>query len=123
MARVPLRRAGAASCRSAPGGRRSFACVSPQWLGPSLGRDLRTRGARRCYIGASTSWAAKVPHHVCMEGPGFDDPGPPIPTPVSRVRQGLTVAVVLTLVVAMVVLAFVSGRGVITPPPPAPPAA
>lgn len=55
-----------------------------------------------------------------MEGPGFDDPGPPLPTPVSRVRRALTVAVVLTLVVAMVVLAFVSGRGVMTAPPPLP---
>ena len=58
-----------------------------------------------------------------MEGPGFDDPGPPIPTPVSRVRRALTVAVVLTLVAAMVALAFVSGRGVVTTPPPEPPAA
>ena len=53
-----------------------------------------------------------------MEGPGFDEPGPPVPTPVSRVRRGLTVAVVLTLVAAMVALAFVSGRGLVTPPAP-----
>jgi len=33
-----------------------------------------------------------------MDGPGFDDPGPPIPTPVSRVRRAFTVAVLLTLV-------------------------
>ena len=52
-----------------------------------------------------------------MEGPAFDDPGPPVATPVSRVRRALTVAVLLTLVVAMVVLAFVSGRGVVTAPP------
>jgi len=58
-----------------------------------------------------------------MEGPGFEDPGPPIPTPASRVRRALTVAVVLTLVAAMVGLAFVSGRGVVTTPPPAQPAA
>ena len=44
-----------------------------------------------------------------MEGPGFDDPGPPVPTPVSRVRRALTVAVLLTLVVAIGFLAFVSG--------------
>jgi TolB protein len=60
-----------------------------------------------------------------MDGPGFDDPGPPVPTPVSRVRRALTVAVLLTLVAAMVVLAFVSGRGVVTvrpePPSPRPP--
>jgi TolB protein len=55
-----------------------------------------------------------------MDGPVFDDPGPPIPTPVSRARRALTVAILLTLVASMVVLAFVSGRGVITPPPPAP---
>ena len=55
-----------------------------------------------------------------MDGPVFDDPGPPIPTPVNRVRRALTVAVLLTLVASMVVLAFISGRGVITPPPPAP---
>jgi TolB protein len=55
-----------------------------------------------------------------MDEPAFDDPGPPIPTPASRVRRVLTVVVLLTLVAAMVVLAFVSGRGVITPLPPAP---
>jgi TolB protein len=55
-----------------------------------------------------------------MDGPAFDDPGPPIPTPVSRVRRALTVAILLTLVASMVVLAFVSGRGVITAPPPMP---
>ena len=52
--------------------------------------------------------------------PAFDDPGPPIPTPVSRVRRALTVVILLTLVASIVVLAFVSGRGVITAPPPAP---
>ena len=35
----------------------------------------------------------------------------------SRVRRALTVAVLLTLVAAMIVLAFVSGRGVVTVPP------
>jgi len=54
-----------------------------------------------------------------MDGPVFDDPGPPIPTPVSRIRRALTVVILLTLVASMVVLAFVSGRGVITAPPPA----
>ena len=52
-----------------------------------------------------------------MVEPGFDDPGPPVPRPVSRVRRAFTVAVLLTLVTAMVVLAFVSGRGVVTVPP------
>jgi len=55
-----------------------------------------------------------------MDEPAFDDPGPPIPTPVSQVRRALTVAVLLTLVASMVVLAFVSGRGVVSTPPPAP---
>jgi TolB protein len=36
---------------------------------------------------------------------------------VSRVRRALTVAVLITLAVAMTVLAFVSGRGVVTVPP------
>jgi WD40 repeat protein len=58
-----------------------------------------------------------------MDGPGFDDPGPPVPRPVSGVRRALTVAVLLTLVVAISVLAFVSGRGVVTVPPPEPPSA
>lgn len=63
-----------------------------------------------------------------MEDPAFDDPGPPIPAPVSRIRRALTVAILLTLVVAMVFLAFVSGRGVVrvtpqvTPPPAVTPA-
>ena len=35
----------------------------------------------------------------------------------NRVRRALTVAVLLTLVAAMSVLAFVSGRGVVTVPP------
>ncbi len=52
-----------------------------------------------------------------MDAPGFEDPGPPVPAPVNRVRRALTVAVLLTLVVAMVGLAFVSGRGVVTVPP------
>jgi TolB protein len=58
-----------------------------------------------------------------MDGPAFDDPGPPIARPVSRLRRALTVAVLLTLVASIVVLAFVSGRGVITVPPPAQPSA
>lgn len=58
-----------------------------------------------------------------VDGPAFDDPGPPVPTPVSRVRRLLMVAILLTLVASMVVLAFVSGRGVIMAPPPAQPVA
>jgi hypothetical protein len=38
----------------------------------------------------------------------FDDPVPP-----SRLRRALTVGVLLLLIVSMVFLAFVSGRGVI----------
>src|SRR4029079_3323793 len=116
---APARGAGFVSVRA--GGETVFrlrvATVALSLLGPRP----RTRGARRCYIGASTSWAGDVPYRVGMDGPVFDDPGPPIPTPVNRVRRALTVAVLLTLGASMVVLAFISGRGVITPPPsPAP---
>ena len=47
----------------------------------------------------------------------FDDPGPLAPVPPSRVRRGLQIAVLLILVVSMVFLAWVSGRGelVVTP--------
>jgi hypothetical protein len=38
----------------------------------------------------------------------FDDPVPP-----SRLRRAFTVAVLLLLIISMVFLAFVSGRGVI----------
>jgi WD40-like Beta Propeller Repeat len=58
-----------------------------------------------------------------MDGPGFDDPGEPVLAPTSRVRRAFTVAVVLTLVTSMVVLAFVSGRGVVTAPPQGSPSA
>ncbi len=53
-----------------------------------------------------------------MADPAFDDPGPPIPVPASRVRRAVTVAILLVLVVAMVFLAFVSGRGVVRVTPP-----
>jgi hypothetical protein len=45
--------------------------------------------------------------------PVFDDPGPPIPEPPSRGRRALTVALLLTLIVSIVFLAFISGRGVV----------
>ncbi len=44
----------------------------------------------------------------------FDDPGPPAPQSPGRLRQTLTVAVLVTLIASMVVLAFVSGRGIVT---------
>ncbi|MEP6638948.1 MAG: hypothetical protein ABJC39_06310 [Chloroflexota bacterium] len=56
-----------------------------------------------------------------MADPAFDDPGPPIPEPARRARRALTVAVLLTLVVSMVFLAFVSGRGLAPVPPPVTP--
>src|SRR6188472_2178376 len=114
--RVPLRRAVPAWCLSGRGvDGLSLACrqVARSLLGPRP----RTRGARRCYIGASTSWAAHVSYGVHVDEPGFDDPGPLVPRPVSRVRRALTVAILLTLVVAMSVLAFTSGRGVVIAPP------
>ncbi len=54
-----------------------------------------------------------------MADPAFDDPGPPIPEPASRVRRALMVVLLLTLVASMVFLAFVSGRGMtqVRPPP------
>ena len=58
-----------------------------------------------------------------MDEPVFEDPGPPVRTPVSRARRALSVAIVLTLVVSMMALAFVSGRGVVTVPPPDGPSA
>ena len=88
--------------------------MSPQWLEPSFGRDLELRGARRCYIGGSIPWGAAVPYRVPMADPAmFDDPGPPEPEPPHRVRRALTVLVLLALIISMVFLAFVSGRGII----------
>jgi TolB protein len=52
-----------------------------------------------------------------MDGPDFEEVDPAVPTPVSRVRRALSIAIVLALVVSMVALAFVSGRGVVTAPP------
>jgi TolB protein len=55
-----------------------------------------------------------VPYRVVMADPlVFDDPGPLIPEPPSRGRRALTVALLLTLVVSIVFLAFISGRGVV----------
>jgi TolB protein len=49
----------------------------------------------------------------------FEDPGPLSPAPPGRVRRAVSVAIVLLLVVSMVFLAWVSGRGeiVVTPTP------
>jgi hypothetical protein len=43
----------------------------------------------------------------------FDDPGPLFPERPSRLRRGLTIALLITLIVSMVYLAFISGRGVV----------
>ena len=45
----------------------------------------------------------------------FDDPGPLVPQPPSRARRVATIAVLVLLIVSMVFLAFVSGRGFVTP--------
>jgi TolB protein len=52
-----------------------------------------------------------------MDGPDFEEVNEPVPTPVSRARRAMSIAIVLALVVSMVALAFVSGRGVVTAPP------
>ena len=52
----------------------------------------------------------------------FDDPGPVVAEPPNRIRRWLTVAVLLALIVSIVALAFVSGRGVVTVAPTPPPA-
>jgi TolB protein len=55
-----------------------------------------------------------VPYRVAVEDEGgFDDPGPPIPEPPNRTRQALTVVVLLALIISIVFLAFISGRGVV----------
>jgi len=78
------------------------------------------RGATRCYNGASTSWHAEVPYRgVTMTDPtgsddsepGSDADGPLTVAPPSRLRQAVSIAIVLALIVSMVFLAWVSGRG------------
>ena len=50
-----------------------------------------------------------------MDGPDeFDEPGAETPEPPHRGRQILQVAIIVVLIVSMVFLAFVSGRGVVT---------
>ena len=80
------------------------------------------RGATRCYIGPSTSCDGGVPYgDDDMTDPApFDDPGPLVPQPPGRARRIATVAILVLLIVSMVFLAFVSGRGLITPAPVAP---
>ena len=57
-----------------------------------------------------------------MADPGeYDDQGPMAPDPPGRVRRGLTIALLITLIVSMVYLAFVSGRGVVPIEPVVPP--
>jgi len=50
----------------------------------------------------------------------FDDPGPLVPRPQGRARRIATVVILVLLIVSMVFLAFVSGRGLITPAPAVP---
>src|SRR3954452_8187696 len=53
-----------------------------------------------------------------MDGPEtFDDPGPLVPQPPGRARRAAVVGIIVLLIVSMVFLAFVSGRGLVTPPP------
>jgi TolB protein len=47
----------------------------------------------------------------------LDDPVPPASEPPNRARRAVTVAILVTLIVSMVFLAFVSGRGVIRTAP------
>jgi len=81
------------------------------------------RGATRCYIGASTSWAVTVPYRgVAMTDPHpFDDPWPQASVPPSRLRRVLRIAVVLLLIASMTFLAWVSGRGELRVTPEVPP--
>jgi TolB protein len=56
-----------------------------------------------------------------VEPPDFDDPGPLPLTPPGRLRRALSVAIVLLLVVSMLFLAWISGRGeIVVQPVPTP---
>ncbi|MFL5712805.1 MAG: hypothetical protein ACJ77W_13105, partial [Chloroflexota bacterium] len=56
-----------------------------------------------------------------MEDPEhFDDPGPLLPQPPGRARRVATIGIIALLIVSMVFLAFVSGRGFVTPAPAGP---
>ncbi len=59
----------------------------------------------------------RVPYgvRVMVEPEHFDDPGPLVPQPPSRARRIATIAILILLIVSMVFLAFVSGRGFVTP--------
>jgi len=48
--------------------------------------------------------------HVIDPEP-FTDPGPLLPSPQSRLRRGMRIAVLVLLIVSMTFLAWVSGRG------------
>ena len=68
------------------------------------------------------SWDAKVPYRVSMADlGGFEDPGPLPPAPPSRLRRGLTVAILLPLVVRWSSSPGSPGRGEIRVAPILPP--
>ncbi len=50
------------------------------------------------------------------ERPHYDDPALDDPVPPSRARRAINVAIIVLLILSMVFLAYVSGRGVIGPP-------
>jgi TolB protein len=77
------------------------------------------RGARRCYIESSTSWAGRVPYGVSVtDHETFEETGPLVPDPPSRARRAATIAILIALIVSMIFLAFVSGRGIVEPATP-----
>jgi hypothetical protein len=53
----------------------------------------------------------------------YNDPGPMTPVPPSRLRRALRIAVLGLLIVSMVFLAWVSGRGEVEVTPVVPPTA
>ena len=61
----------------------------------------------------------RLPYRVTdMDQPELpDDPGPPLAEPPSRTRRILTTAVLVALIASIVLLAFTSGRGLVTVAP------
>ena len=60
-----------------------------------------------------------LPYRVTdMDRPELpDDPGPPLAEPPSRTRRILTTAVLVAVIASIVLLAFTSGRGLVTVAP------